>query len=94
MKKLFIIFTLQTQDGENRYSNHSPQIVEVDENKDQKEQINEFGEELAKDYYGTSDDQNGEWYEFNGGCKACRYYSFEIIEDEKTFELIKRILQK
>jgi len=94
MKKLFIIFTLKTQDGENRYSNHSPQEVEIDENKNQKEQINEFGEELAKEYYGTSDNQNGEWYEFRGGIIACKYYSFEIIPNKETFELIKRILYK
>jgi len=94
MKKLFIIYTLKTQDGENRYSNHSPQTIEIDKSKDQKEQINEFGEELAKGYYGTSDDQNGDWYEFRGGIIACRYYSFEIVPDKETFELIQRILQK
>ena len=96
MKNLKIVFTLEIQDGENRYKLNSPQEVSIDGNKSEKEQINEFGEELAKTYYdNTSTEINdGDWYEIDGGFRVIRYKSFEIIEDEKTFLIIKNILYK
>jgi len=96
MKKLNIIYTVEIQDGENRYKLNSPQTIEVKLKKDQTEQINKFGEDLAQKYYdNTSIEANsGDWYEIDYGCRAIRYKSFEIIEDQKTFELIRNILYK
>lgn len=96
MKKLNIVITLEVQDGENRYKLHSPKTIEIEIGKDQKEQINDFGEELAKEYFsGTSSEAYSvDWYEIDGGIRAIRYSSFEIIENNEAFELIERILYK
>ena len=95
MKNLKIIYTFEIQDGENRYTLHSPQSLNII-GKDNQLEINEFGENLAKEYYGnTETEPNGsDWYEIDGGCRAIRYKSFEIIESEETFKLIERILYK
>ena len=81
------------QDGENRYTLHSPQTIQAESDKDI-ETINREGEELAKTYYGnTSTESNhGDWYEVDGGCRAIRYKSFEVIEDEAVFKQIQNIL--
>jgi len=96
MKNLKIIYTLEMQDGENRYTLHSPQSIQIDSKQDSQEQINQFGEDLTKEYYcNTSTESNsGDWYEIDCGCRAIRYKSFEIIENEETFKLIERILFK
>ena len=95
MKKINIIYTLVMQDGENRYTLHSPQTIQAESINDT-ETINREGEELAKTYYGnTSTEPNhGDWYEIDGGCRGIMYKSFEVIEDESTFNLIKQILYK
>ncbi len=95
MKNLKVIYTLEVQDGENRYNIHSPQKVETEEGKNQKDQINEFGEELAKEFFcDTENEPIGEWYEIQGGIRAVRYKSFEIVESDKVFELFERVLYK
>jgi hypothetical protein len=95
--KLTIIYTLEVQDGENRYNQHSPQTIEADSAKDI-ETINKEGEKLAKKYYQElSDDaepNSGDWYEIEGGCRAIRYKSFEVIEDIEVFKMIERIMYK
>jgi hypothetical protein len=95
--KINVIYTLEVQDGEHRYTQHSPQTIDVDSLSD-KEAINREGENLARNYIQElpNDAQTiyGEWYEIEGGCRAIRYKSFEVIEDEKTFERIKHILYK
>ena len=48
MKKLNIVITLEVQDGENRYTLHSPKTIEIEIGKDQKEQINDFGELVTR----------------------------------------------
>jgi hypothetical protein len=95
MVKLNIIYTLEMQDGENRYTLHSPQTIQAKSIKDT-ETINREGEELAKTYYDktSTEPNNGDWYEVDGGCRAIRYKSFEVIEDKPTFKLIERILYK
>lgn len=95
--KLSVIYTLEVQDGENRYTLHSPQTIEAESAKDI-ERINKEGEDLAKTYIEElpldTEPNSGDWYEINGGCRAIRYKSFEVIEDEKIFEIIKHILYK
>jgi hypothetical protein len=94
--KFNIIYTLEVQDGENRYTLHSPQTVEIDVKKDLQPQINEFGEELAKDYISnpTSDEQINDWYEIDNGCRLIRYKGFEIINNLDVFKQIEHILYK
>ena len=95
MKNLKVIYTLEVQDGENRYNVHSPKKIEIEEGKSQKEQINEFGEELAKEFFSdTETEPFGEWYEIQGGIRAIRYKSFEIIENDEVFEMFERVLYK
>ena len=95
MKNLKVIYTLEVQDGENRYNVHSPKKVEIEEGKSQKDQINEFGEELAQEFFcGAETEAIGEWYEIQGGIRAIRYKSFEIIESDEVFELFERVLYK
>lgn len=95
--QLNIIYTLEVQDGENRYSQHSPQTIEVENSKDI-EGINREGEKLARTYISeVAEDEEadaGDWYEIEGGCRAIRYKSFDIIEDAKTFDIIKNICYK
>jgi hypothetical protein len=60
------------------------------ENKDIKEQINEFGEELAKGFYGNLTEIDGDTYYFNGGEVAVRYLSYLEIKEE-TYNEIRNI---
>lgn len=95
--KVNVIYTLEVQDGENRYSLHSPQTIEATSLTDE-EAINREGEDLTKTYIEElpldTEPNSGDWYEINGGCRAIRYKSFEVIKDEKIFEKIKYILYK
>jgi len=93
--KVNVIYTLEVQDGENRYTLHSPQTIQAESIKDT-EAINREGEKLAKTYYGNTaiEQDSGDWYEIDFGTRMIRYKSFEVIEDESTFKLIERILYK
>ena len=95
--KLNVIYTLEVQDGENRYTLHSPQTIQVESLTD-KEAINKEGEALARTYIqelpDDTESNSGDWYEIEGGCRMIRYKSFEVIEDEKTFKQIQYILYK
>ena len=93
---LNVIYTLEIQDGENRYTQHTPVIVKCN-GADDIERINEVGEQTAKQFLSepTSEKQNsGDWYELEYGCRMIRYKSFEIINSDETFKLIERILYK
>jgi hypothetical protein len=93
--KVNVIYTLEVQDGENRYTLHSPQTIQAESIKDT-EAINREGEKLAKTYYGNTatEQDSGDWYEIDFGTRMIRYKSFEVIEDESTFKLIEKILYK
>lgn len=95
--KLNIIYTLEVQDGENRYKQHSPQTIEAKSSNDI-DTINKEGEALARTFYQelpeNTEPNSGDWYEIEGGCRAIRYKSFEVIKDEATFKLIQNILYK
>lgn len=97
MKKINVIFTLEVQDGENRYKQHSPKTIEVESDEDT-ETINREGEALARNYIqelpDDTESNSGDWYEIEGGCRAIRYKSFEVIKDKAMFTMIERILYK
>ena len=93
-----VVYTLEVQDGENRYKLNSPQKIQVNHEIELKEQINDFGEDLAKKYIGEGEKLDyGEWYdwyEIENGCRLIRYTGFEIIKYMETFRIIENILYK
>jgi uroporphyrinogen-III decarboxylase len=90
MKKVYVIFVLKEQNGEYQYKHRTIEVLTVDESKDIKEQINEFGEELAKGFYGNLTEIDGDTYYFNGGEVAVRYLSYLEIKEE-TYNEIRNI---
>lgn len=90
MKKVYVIFVLKEQNGEFQQEHRTIEVLTVDESKDIKEQINEFGEELAKGFYGNLTEIDGDTYYFNGGEVAVRYLSYLEIKEE-TYNEIRNI---
>jgi hypothetical protein len=97
MKNINVIYTLEVQDGEHRYNQHSPQTIQANSTQDI-ENINREGEALARNFIQELPDDtepnSGDWYEIEGGSRAIRYKSFEVIEDEAVFKQIQNILYK
>jgi hypothetical protein len=93
--KLNVIYTIEIQDGENRYTINSPQTIEATSIGDI-DTINKEGDILVKTFYeqlplATKPDELG-WYEIECGCRMLRYKRFEIITDEKVYEIIRDLL--
>lgn len=91
MKKIYLIIVLKEQNGEYQYSLRTIETLEVDTTKDIKTQINEFGEDLARNWYDNFSYVDDEHYYFNGGCVCVTYKSFQEIK-EKTYNEIRNIM--
>jgi len=96
MNKLYIIYKLEIQDGENRYSVFSTKTIGLNYTSEEVklQAINDIGENLAKEWLGTPDDytSDSEWYTFDSGLRAVRYYAFTEISNEICFKEIERII--
>jgi hypothetical protein len=90
---LNIIYTLEVRDGDNEYNIFVPVEVKANSNFDIV-RINEVGEQTAKTYISnpTSKTKIGDWYELEYGCRMIRYKNYEIIPDQKSYDLIKLII--
>jgi hypothetical protein len=87
MKKIYVIFVLKEQNGEHQYKHRTIEVLTVDESKDIKEQINDFGEELAKNFYGNLTEIDDDTYYFDNGEITVRYISFKEIKKETYNEI-------
>lgn len=83
MKYLFV--KLEVQDGENRHTLKS--VHEIPDDKGE----NEFGEEHASEFYGTSEKGEGDWYEFYGGSIAVRCTANTVITKDE-YNVLKKYL--
>lgn len=84
---MYIVYTLQIQDGEQqRYEYRS---MEIPENST-KEEINKFGEEIIEEEY--TGEEEGEWRWCSSMETMGRYYSYNVIPNKESYDLINRII--
>lgn len=86
---IYVVYTLQVQDGANRRTVHIPTEIYFTEDNDI---INAEGESILEEEF--TGQRDGEWCWDEFGQNAGRYYSYEIIPNKETFDLISKILAK